>query len=157
MKYYKSETKYNCGIDLHTRQMYICVMDREGNKLIHKNIKGNEFAYFLKLVDPYRQDLTVVSECCYNWYWLADACLDADIEFVLAHALYLKHIHGGKNKNDRLDSEKLAHLLRTNLIPPAVIYLSARAALHARAAASAHELCVGTRGVDGPPADESAV
>jgi transposase len=32
--------------------------------------------------------------------------------FVLAHALYLKHIHGGKNKNDRIDSEKLAHLLR---------------------------------------------
>jgi len=47
-----------------------------------------------------------------NWYWLADACSDAKLEFVLAHALYLKHIHGGKNKNDRIDSEKLAHLLR---------------------------------------------
>ena len=81
MKYYKSTTKYNCGIDLHTKQMYICVMDREGNKLVHKNIKGNDFAYFLKLVEPYRHDLTVVSECCYNWYWLADACMDADIEF----------------------------------------------------------------------------
>ena len=122
MKYYKSKTEYNCGIDLHTKQMYICVMDREGNKLVHKNIKGNDFAFFLKLVEPYREDLTVVSECCYNWYWLADACMDEDIEFVLAHALYLKHIHGGKNKNDRLDSEKLAHLLRTNLIPPSYIY-----------------------------------
>jgi transposase len=122
MKYYKTTTEYNCGIDLHTKQMYICVMDREGNKLVHKNIKGNDFSFFLKLVAPYMHSLTVVCECCYNWYWLADACMDADIEFVLAHALYLKHIHGGKNKNDKIDSEKLAHLLRTNLIPPSHVY-----------------------------------
>lgn len=122
MKYYKTNTEFNCGIDLHARQMYICVMDREGNILVHKNIKGNDFAFFLKIVAPYLHSLTVVCECCFNWYWLADACMDADIEFVLAHALYLKHIHGGKNKNDRLDSEKLAHLLRTNLIPPSYVY-----------------------------------
>ena len=41
---------------------------------------------------------------------------------MLAHALYLKAIHGGKNKNDRIDSEKLCHLLRSNLIPPAYVY-----------------------------------
>jgi transposase len=122
MKYYKTTTEYNCGIDLHARQMYICVMDREGNILVHKNIKGNDFAFFLKLVDPYMHSLTVVCECCFNWYWLADACEDAGITFALGHALYLKHIHGGKNKNDKLDSEKLAHLLRTNLIPPSYIY-----------------------------------
>lgn len=122
MKYYKTTTEFNCGIDLHTKQMYICVMDREGTILIHKNIKGNDFSFFLKRVAPYRHDLTVVCECCYNWYWLADACSDAGIEFVLAHALYLKHIHGGKNKNDKIDSQKLAHLLRTNLIPQSYVY-----------------------------------
>lgn len=122
MEYYKTKTEFNCGIDLHTKQMYICVMDREGNILVHKNIKGNDFAFFLKLVAPYRGSLTVVCECCYNWYWLADACMDAGIEFVLGHALYLKHIHGGKNKNDREDSKKLAHLLRTNLIPQSYVY-----------------------------------
>jgi transposase len=131
MKYYKSTTEFNCGIDLHARQMYICVMDREGNILVHKNIKGNDFAFFLKLVAPYKHDLAVVCECCFNWYWLADACLDADIEFVLAHALYLKHIHGGKNKNDKLDSEKLAHLLRTNLIPPSYVYPKERRPMRA--------------------------
>ena len=41
---------------------------------------------------------------------------------MLAHALYVKAIHGGENKNDRIDSEKIAHLLRTNLIPPAYVY-----------------------------------
>lgn len=124
MNYYISTTEYNCGIDLHSRQMYVCVMDKQGNKLVHKNIRNNDFNHFLKIVADYRHDMTVVCESTFNWYWLADACFDADIEFVLAHALYLSHIHGGKNKNDRIDSEKLAHLLRTNLIPPAYVYPS---------------------------------
>jgi len=122
MKYYTSTTEFNCGIDLHARQMYVCVMDRDGKKLVHTNVKNNDFEFFLKLVAPYRHDLTVCCECTFGWYWLADACQAAGLTFVLAHALYLKAIHGGKNKNDRIDSEKLAHLLRTNLIPPAYVY-----------------------------------
>ena len=122
MKYYTSTTQFNCGIDLHARQMYVCLMDREGKKLLHTNIKNNDFEYFLKLIAPYRHDLTVCCECMFGWYWLADACQAAGLTFVLAHALYLKCIHGGKNKNDRIDSEKLAHLLRSNLIPRAYVY-----------------------------------
>lgn len=126
MKFYRTSTEYNCGIDLHSRQMYMCLMDREGNKLVHTNIQGNDWDYFLTRIKPYRHDLTVCCECTFNWYWVADACADEDLEFVLAHALYVKAIHGGKNKNDRIDSEKLAHLLRSNLIPPAYVYPAAR-------------------------------
>src|SRR4029077_2149373 len=86
---------------------------------------------FLKLVKPYRHDLTVCCECIFNWYWLADRCHEAKIEFVLAHALYMKAIHGGKNKNDRIDSEKIAHLLRSNLIPPSYVYPAAKRPLRA--------------------------
>jgi transposase len=131
MKYYTSTTEFNCGIDLHARQMYICVMDRSGKKLVHTNIRNNDFEYFLKLVAPYRHDLTVCAECMFGWYWLADACQAANIHFVLAHALYLKAIHGGKNKNDRIDSEKITHLLRTNLIPPGYVYPAAKRPLRA--------------------------
>ena len=122
MKYYTSRTEFNCGIDLHARQMYVCLMDQKGKKLVHTNIRNNDFDYFLKLIAPYRHSLTVCCECMFGWYWLCDACQRAGLTFVLAHALYLKAIHGGKNKNDRIDSEKLAHLLRTNLIPPAYVY-----------------------------------
>ena len=122
MKSYTSTTEFNCGIDLHARQMYVCLMDRQGKKLVHTNVLNNDFDYFLKLVAPYRHDLTVCCECMFGWYWLADACQEAKISFVLAHALYLTAIHGGKNKNDRIDSEKLAQLLRSNLIPPAYVY-----------------------------------
>ena len=122
MKYYTSTTEFNCGIDLHARQMYVCVMDRTGKILVHTNVKDNDFAFFLQLVASYRHDLTVCAECMFGWYWLADACQEAKITFVLAHALYLRLIHGGKNKNDRVDAEKITHLLRTNLIPPAYVY-----------------------------------
>ena len=131
MKYYTSTTQFNCGIDLHARQMYVCLMDRDGKKLVHTNIKNNDFDFFLKLIAPYRHDLTVCCECMFGWYWLADACQAAGLHFVLAHALYLKAIHGGKNKNDRIDSEKIAHLLRSNLIPPAYVYPADKRSLRA--------------------------
>ncbi len=131
MKYYTSTTEYNCGIDLHARQMYVCLMDRQGKKLVHCNVKNNDFDFFLKLIAPYRHDLTVCCECMFGWYWLADACQTAGLQFVLAHALYLKAIHGGKNKNDRIDSEKLTHLLRSNLIPQAYVYPAALRPLRA--------------------------
>jgi transposase len=122
MKYYTSTTEFNCGIDLHARQMYVCVMDRQGRKLVHTNVKNNDFQFFLKLIQPYRHSITVCCECMFGWYWLADACHEAGLTFVLAHALYLRAIHGGKNKNDRVDSEKITHLLRSNLIPPSYVY-----------------------------------
>lgn len=131
MKYYTSTTEFNCGIDLHAHQMYVCLMDRQGKKLVHTNIRHNDFNFFLKLVALYRHDLTVCCECMFGWYWLADACDAAGIHFVLAHALYLKAIHGGKNKNDRIDSEKLAQLLRANLIPPSYVYPAAQRPLRA--------------------------
>ena len=85
----------------------------------------------------------------FGWYWLADACQAAGLTFVLAHALYVKAIHGGKNKNDRIDSEKLTHLLRSNLIPPAYVYPAEQAAA-ARAPAPAHLLCLAPRRTAGP-------
>ena len=70
MKYYTSTTEFNCGIDLHARQMYVCLMDRQGKKLVHTHVKDNDFAYFLKLVEPYQHSLTVSCECMFGWYAL---------------------------------------------------------------------------------------
>ena len=47
--------------------------------------------------------------------------LDRDGQ-VLGHALYMKAIHGGKAKNDRLDALKIATLLRGGLLPQAYVY-----------------------------------
>jgi Transposase len=44
------------------------------------------------------------------------------IPFVLGHALYMKAIHGGKAKNDKIDAPKIAVLLRGGMIPQAYVY-----------------------------------
>ena len=48
----------------------------------------------------------------FAWHWLADLGQAERIDFVLGHALYMKAIHGGKAKNDRIDAGKIARLLR---------------------------------------------
>ena len=52
MKYYQTTTEFNCGVDLHSRQMFACVMDRAGKILVSTNIIGNDFAEFLRRVEP---------------------------------------------------------------------------------------------------------
>ena len=44
------------------------------------------------------------------------------IPFVLGHALYMKAIHGGKAKNDKIDAQKIAVLLRGGMLPQAYVY-----------------------------------
>lgn len=61
-------------------------------------------------------------ECTFSWYWLADLCLQEQIPFVLGHALYMKAIHGGKKKNDKIDSDKITMLLRGGMFPIAYVY-----------------------------------
>ena len=61
----------------------------------------------------------------FTWYWLADVCAAEGIPFVLGHALAMKAIHGGKAKNDKLDSFKIASLLRGGLRPQADVYPAA--------------------------------
>src|SRR4029077_13320439 len=76
----------------------------------------------LQTLAPYRPDVVVCVECLFAWYWVADLCQAEKIPFVIGHALYMKAIHGGKAKNDNLDAEKIARLLRGGNIPPAYVY-----------------------------------
>jgi hypothetical protein len=70
----------------------------------------------------------VAVECIFTWYWLADLCAQQGIPFVLGHALYMKAIHGGKAKNDKIDSQKIDALLRGGMLPQAYVYPAERRA-----------------------------
>ena len=121
MRFYNGQHRHWCGIDLHARTMYVCILDAEGQVLVHRNLKATPEA-FLEAVRPYREGLVVAVECVYVWYWLADLCAREEIPFVLGHALYMKAIHGGKAKNDRIDALEIATLLRGGLLPQAYAY-----------------------------------
>ncbi len=121
MRFYTHRHKYYCGIDLHTTVMYVCITDAAGTVLVHKNLRTNPDS-FVRVIEPYREDLAVAVECVFVWYWIADLCARLGVTFVLGHALYMKAIHGGKVKNDRIDSEKIAALLRSGMLPEAYAY-----------------------------------
>jgi len=104
--------------------MYLCILDAGGQVLVHRNAKSTPQA-FLETIAPYRDDLVVAAECMFTGYWLADVCAAEGIAFVLGHALAMKAIHGGKAKNDKIDSQKIAALLRGGLLPQAYVYPAA--------------------------------
>ncbi|MEW6586623.1 MAG: IS110 family transposase [Nitrospirota bacterium] len=123
MRFYTKQHKFSCGIDLHAKTMYLCILNQEGKIVLHRDIKTNPDT-FLKTIAPYREDIVVAVECIFTWYWIADLCNKENIPFVLGHALYMKAIHGGKAKNDKVDAHKIAVLLRGGMMPMAYVYPS---------------------------------
>jgi transposase len=121
MRFYTTQHHVYCGIDLHARTLYVCILNRDGEVLVHRNLKASPEA-LRKTIAPYRDDLAIAVECMFAWYWLADLCAQGGIPFVLGHALYMRAIHGGKTKNDKIDSHKIAMLLRGGMLPQAYVY-----------------------------------
>lgn len=121
MRFYTGQHQYYCGIDLHARSMYLCILNQAGEVLLHRDFPADPEP-FLRAIEPYRASLAVAVECMFTWYWLADLCVREKIAFVLGHALYMKAIHGGKAKNDKIDAQKIAVLLRGGMLPQAYVY-----------------------------------
>jgi transposase len=121
MRFYTKQHPFYCGIDLHTRTMYVCILDQAGETLLHRHMPATPEA-LLKAIAPYRDQIVLAAECMFTWYWLADLCAEHGIPFVLGHALYMKAIHGGKAKNDKIDAQKIAVLLRGGMLPQAYVY-----------------------------------
>ncbi len=121
MNFYNNTHPYYCGIDLHARILYVCIIDQMGEILVHKEIPANPKQLY-QLLEPYVGNIVVGVECMHCWYWVSDFCMDSSIDFILGHALYMKAIHGGKAKNDRIDSYKIAKLIRGGNFPLAYTY-----------------------------------
>src|SRR5437764_946036 len=148
MRFYTRPHRFYAGGDLHARTLYLHVLDADGRTRFDQNLPARPEA-FLQAIAPFRDGLVVGVECMFAWYWLADLCQAEGIPFVLGHALYMKAIHGGKTKNDKIDSEKIARLLRGGMFPQAYAYPKEMRAtrdllrrrmqlMHARAEAIAH-------------------
>jgi transposase len=120
-RYYTQQHPYYCGVDLHARSLFVCVLDPCGDTKLSKNLPASPAA-FLEAIAPFRDGLVVGVECMFAWYWLADLCEREKIPFVLGHALAMRAIHGGKTKTDKIDAAKLAALLKGGVFPQAYVY-----------------------------------
>ena len=125
MRFYNQSHSHYCGVDLHARSLYCHILDQHGQTVFERDLPAAP-APFLDAVAPCRDGIVVGCECMFAWYWLADVCADNQFPFVLGHALYMKAIHGGKSKNDRIDAAKIAGLLRGGMFPMAYVYPRAK-------------------------------
>ncbi len=121
MNFYNNTHPYYCGIDLHARSLYVCILDQQGNTCVHCEVSADPEKLY-QLLEPYLGNIIVGVECMHCWYWVSDFCEDIGVNFILGHALYMKAIHGGKAKNDRIDSFKIASLIRGGNFPLAYVY-----------------------------------
>jgi transposase len=121
MRFYNQPHAFYCGVDLHARTLAVCILDHAGAVVFEGNLAA-EAGTFRQAIAPFREGLVVGCECMFAWYWLADLCAEEKIAIVLGHALYMKAIHGGKAKNDKLDARKIAALLRGGMFPQAYVY-----------------------------------
>ena len=66
MRYYTKQHKFYCGIDLHARSMSLCVLNQDGEMVLHRTMKAAPEP-FLTAIAPYREELVVCVECLFTW------------------------------------------------------------------------------------------
>ena len=135
MRFYTQQHQYYCGIDLHARTMYLCIIDQTGTVLVHRNLPTEREA-LVRAIEPYREDLVIAVECIFTWYWIADLCAKLEIPFLLGHALYRMSDprREEQKRQDRLTEDRGDGAWRD---VPDGLCLSPGNALHPRSAAKA--------------------
>jgi transposase len=114
--------KAYAGIDLHSTNNYIGIIDDKDQRLFKKRMP-NDLNAVLSVLEPFRQYLHgIVVESTYNWYWLVDGLQDHGYHVHLANPSAIKQYEGLKHTDDRWDSFWLAHLLRLNILPEGYVY-----------------------------------
>jgi hypothetical protein len=64
MRFYNQAHAFYCGVDLHARTMYLCILDQAGTIVLHKELPAEPGA-FLEAIAPYRDGLVVACECLF--------------------------------------------------------------------------------------------
>ena len=106
--------KLYAGIDLHSNNNYLCIIDKSDKRLREVKLENNLRAVLLAL-SPYEKDLVgTVVESRFNWYWLIDGLMEAGYQVHLANPAKNVQYSGLKHSNDKYDAFWLAHLLRLN-------------------------------------------
>ncbi len=114
--------KYYAGIDLHSSNNYLGIIDEKDKRIFGKRIKNN-LPDLLSVLEPFKNNLDgVVVESTYNWYWLVDGLQDHGYQVHLANPSAVKQYEGLKYTDDRWDSFWLAHMKRLNILPEGYIY-----------------------------------
>jgi len=126
------------GLDLHSRNTYIGIMDKEFNRIFKKRV-ANNLELILQTLNPFGSQLKgLVVESTFNWYWLIDGLMENGYQCVhLANPSAIKQYEGLKHADDQHDAFFLAHLLILGHFAPG-LYLSQKRSSGARSGTQTH-------------------
>jgi transposase len=110
------------GMDLHSNNVMIGVMDQDGRRLKHGKLPC-DFKQVDGFLKPFKSRLkSVAVESTFNWYWLVDGLRQAGYPAVLANPAGVEQYSGIKHADDKNDAFFLAELQRLNILPTGYIY-----------------------------------
>ena len=114
--------KHYCGIDLHSNNHVIIVIDEEDKRVFERRV-SNDLSLTIKALSPYRKTLQGIAvESTFNWYWLVDGLEAEGYDLQLVNTAAVKQYDGLKYCNDHSDAFHLAHLMRLGILPTGYIY-----------------------------------
>lgn len=114
--------KVIAGIDLHSNNVMIALINQDGKRLAHRKLGCNlkEVIDFLK---PHKRQLqSMAVESTFNWYWLVDGLRANGYPIDLANPARIEQYSGIKHADDKDDAFHLAELQRLNILPKAHVY-----------------------------------
>jgi transposase len=111
------------GLDLHSRNTFIGILDDSLNRVFKKRVP-NHLDLILQTLEPFRTDLRgLVVESTFNWYWLIDGLMEAGYRGLhLANPSAIRQYEGLKHTDDQHDAFFLAQLLKLGILPEGYIY-----------------------------------
>jgi len=114
--------KHYCGIDLHSNNHVIVVIDEEDKRVFERRVSNN-LSLTIKALSPYQDGLQGIAvESTFNWYWLVDGLEAEGYDLQLVNTAAVKQYDGLKYCNDHSDAFHLAHLMRLGILPTGYIY-----------------------------------
>lgn len=110
------ERLYYIGLDIHKKTISYCVKKVDGNVVQQGKIAAERKA-LLKWMEGLPGSWYGAMEATIFTGWIYDFLKPHAVDLKVAHPEMLKAITAAKKKNDRADAEKIADLLRVNLLP----------------------------------------
>jgi len=114
--------KLYSGIDLHSTNSYLAIIDENGKRIFKEKLP-NDIAAITETLSLYSGTLEgIVVESTYNWYWLVDGLMTEGYTVHLANPAAIQKYSGLKHVDDKHDAFWLAEMLRLNILPTGYIY-----------------------------------
>ena len=111
-----------CGIDLHSNNHVVVVIDEEDKRVFQKRL-NNDLSLTLEALYPFRDTLQGIAvESTFNWYWLVDGLQEAGYPVQLVNTAAVSQYDGLKYSGDQRDAFHLSHLMRLGILPTGYIY-----------------------------------